>query len=254
MVWSIFKYDNEFITTTREEIKGVPCLKFKPKNSMGLLPTIIYYHGWHSSKEFIKFQAMSIASFGYQLIVPDALYHGERNAIDHDDPQNLDKYLWEIIFQSIKESREFIEMIVKDHEADPGRIGVIGSSMGAFTAGGVFVENTDLKCLVGFNGTFAWKEAIMKDHLPASPKENHLIEQYDPMNNVDKIRGRAISILHGIDDTSVPIETQRIFYNKMSQLYTKNPEKLEMIEHSRINHKVTIGMLEGAITWFKKHL
>lgn len=254
MEWSIFEYDNHFIATTREEINGVPCLKCKPKDAKGLLPTVIYYHGWHSSKEFIKFQAMTIASYGYQLIIPDALYHGERNAIDHDDPQNVERYVWEIIFQSVKESRNFIESVVKDHEADPIRIGVMGSSMGAITAGGIFVENTGLKCLVGFNGTFAWKEAVKRNHLPTSPNYSQLIEYYDPMNNGEKINERAISILHGVDDTSVPIETQKLFYNHMLSLYTEDPSKIELIEYSKIDHRITTGMLERAISWFKKHL
>ena len=73
MVWSIFQYENSFITTTEEEINGVPSLKFKPKGYDGLLPTVIYYHGWHSSKDFKRFEALTIASHGYQVIVPDAL-------------------------------------------------------------------------------------------------------------------------------------------------------------------------------------
>lgn len=254
MEWSIFEYDNNYIAATREVINEIPCLKFRPKDSQGVLPTIIYYHGWHSSKEFMRFQAMTIASFGYQLIVPDALYHGERNAIDHDDPQNIERYLWEIILQSVKESEKLIEEVVKNHEADPERIGVMGSSMGAVTAGGVFVKNSDLKCLVGFNGTFAWQEAIKINHLPKGTRYSHLIESYDPMNNVDKIRERAISILHGVDDTSLPIDTQKLFYDKMLPLYSKNPGKLEFIQYSNIDHRITTGMLERAITWFKEQL
>lgn len=255
MVWSIFQYENSFITTTREEINGVPCLKFKPKDCKGLLPTVIYYHGWHSSKEFKKFQAMVIASFGYQLIVPDALHHGDRDAIDHDNPENLERYLWKIILQSVKESKMFIEAIINDHEADPARVGIMGSSMGAITAGGIFVNNPDLKCLVGFNGTFAWEEAIKRNDLPPNSQDiKELIEYYDPIKNADKIKERVILMLHGVDDTSVPIETQRLFFNKMLPLYTKNPEKLGLIEYPNVNHKITTGMMENAITCFKEHL
>ena len=255
MVWSIFEYENSFITITREEINAVPCLKFEPKGYEGLLPTVIYYHGWHSSKDAKRFEAQVIASNGYQVIVPDALHHGDRDAIDHDNQQNLEIYLWEIILQSVKESKKFIEVIINEHEADSTRIGIMGSSMGAITAGGIFAHNPDVKCLVGFNGIFAWQEAIKINHLPSTSEVNmELIKHYDLMTNGDKIKERAILILHGTEDTSVPIESQRLFFNKMIPLYIKDPNKLEFIEESNVNHRVTTGMLQEAVTWFKKYL
>lgn len=257
MVWSIYEYENDFITSTKEYINGIPCLKFKPNIYNGLLPTVIFYHGWHSSKEFIKFKALIIAANGYQVIVPDALHHGDRNPIDHDDPQNLEKYMWKIILQSVKESKGFIGTIINEHEADPIRIGIAGSSMGAITAGGVFVDNPDVKCLVGFNGAFAWEEFIKRDYLELDSldiDEKELIKYYDPMNNGDRLNKRPILILHGTDDTSVPMESQRLFFDKMIPLYTDNPEKFGFIEENGINHKITIGMMQEAVTWFKKHL
>jgi len=255
MVWSIFQYENSFITTTKEKINGVPCLKFKPKGYKDLLPTVIYYHGWHSSKDFKRFEALIIASHGYQVIVPDALYHGDRDAIDHDVQKNYEKYLWEIILESVKESKDFIKTLVNQHEADPERIGIIGSSMGAISAGGVFVDNPYVKCLVGLNGTFAWHESIKRNSLPSTTDDNKkLISQYDPINRIDKIKERAILILHGVDDNSLPIDGQRIFFNKTLPLYTKNPKNLDFIEVANVNHQLTTGMLEKAIMWFKEHL
>jgi uncharacterized protein len=255
LVWSVFKYENDFITTTREEINGVPCLKLRPKNYKGLLPTVINYHGWHSSKDFKRFEALVIASQGYQVFVPDALHHGDREAIDHDDPENLDKFLWKIVLQSVKESKKFIDQIVNNHEADPERIGVIGDSMGAITAGGVFVENPDLKCLVGLIGSFAWQEAIKLNHLPQTNEENkELIKYYDPMNNGDKIKERAILMLNGTADTSLPIDSQKTFFNRMLPLYEQGTNKLQLIEAVNVNHSITTGMLERAVMWFKENL
>lgn len=255
MGWSIFKYENSFITTTREHINGIPCLKLRPKGFEGLLPTVIFYHGWHSSKDFLRFKALVIASHGYQVILPDALHHGDREAIDHDDPHNLEKYFWKIILQSVTESKGLIEAIVNEHKADPARIALIGSSMGAITAGGVFAHNSNVKCLVGLNGAFAWQECIRRNYLPSvSEEDKKLIEYYDLMNNGDKINKRAILILHGTEDTSVPIESQRLFYKKVSPLYVKNPERLEFIEESGVDHKITIGMMQDAVMWLKKYL
>lgn len=131
----------------------------------------------------------------------------------------------------------------------------MGDSMGAISAGGIFVDNTDLKCLVGVNGTFAWQEAIKRNNLPSTNLEyRELIKYYDPMNNGDKIKERAILILHGEDDTSLPIDNQRLFLNKMLPLYTRYLQNFEFIEVSKVNHRITTGMLEKAIMWFKEHL
>lgn len=255
MVWSIFPYENSYIEATREEINGVPCIKFRPKGFEGLLPTVVNYHGWHSSKDFKRFEAQIIASHGYQVIAPDALHHGDRDAIDHDDPENLDKYLWRIVLQSVEESTKLIEGVISEHQADPARIAVMGTSMGAITAGGVLTANPDIKCLMGFSGAFAWQEAINCNHLPAAASENkELIEAYDLMSNSNKIKDTAILILHGTEDTSLPIDTQRIFYNRMIPLYAEKPEKLSMVEAANVNHHTTTGMLERAVMWLKEQL
>jgi len=234
---------------TEEKAGYIPYLRVNPKEYVGVLPTVIYYHGSHSNKDFIRFQAMSIASFGYQVIVPDALYHGERESIEYNV-----KYIWEIIFKSIQESDVLIKRAIEKHDADPIRIGVMGDSMGAITAGGVFIKHDELKCLAGFNGAFAWQECVKMNVLPSSDLYKDEIELYDPMTHEEKIKDRAISIFHGVGDTSLPIEIQRKFVDRMRPLYTSNKDKLQIIEFSNVNHRVTTSMLENLITWLKANL
>jgi dienelactone hydrolase len=114
MVWNIFEHRNQFINTEKIKINNqIPCLKFTPRDNKGIMPTVIFYHGWHSSKDFQRFKAQILACNGYQVFVPDALHHGERDPIDHDAPEMLDKYLWEIIFQTVRESETLIDLFKK---------------------------------------------------------------------------------------------------------------------------------------------
>lgn len=254
MVWSIFKYENNFVSITKENIKGIPCLKFIPKDAKGLLPTVIYYHGWHSSKEFKRFDASIIATNGYQVIVPDALYHGDRDPINHDNPENF-KYLWEIISQNIKESKGLLKEIINKHNADPEKIGILGESMGAISAAGAFIENSDLKCFVGIHGSYTWQDSINNNELPPVDDNNkEFIELYNPMNNFQKLKGRSLLILHGDADTTFSINTQKSFYKELLPLYKDRSDSLQFIEATNVNHRVTTGMLERAVIWFKEHL
>ena len=255
MSWSIYEYENDFVSITKENIDGIPSLKFRPKGYEGALPTVILYHGWHSSKDFMRFKALIIASNGYQVIAPDALHHGDRDPINHDDPESEKRYLWKIILQTIEESKAFIQAVINEHQVDPMRIGITGSSMGTIAAGGVFIANPNVKCLVGMNGAFDWQELIKRDGAESEySMDKELIEYYDPMNNGDKLNKRPILMLHGQEDTSVPIKCQRSFYSKMMPLYSEDMDKFKLEESSGIDHSITAGMLQEAVTWFKKYL
>ncbi|MCQ4921582.1 hypothetical protein NE686_00670 [Tissierella carlieri] len=90
--------------------------------------------------------------------------------------------------------------------------------------------------------------------LPLSELYKDEIEMYDPMTHEEKIKDRAISIFHGVEDTSIPIKIQRKFVDRIRPIYTNNQEKLQIIEFSNVNHRVTTSMLENLITWLKANL
>jgi dienelactone hydrolase len=200
-----------------------------------------------------------MATYGYQVIVPDALHHGERNPIDHDAPKMLETYLWKIILQNVKESGIIIDSIIEKHDADPHRIGIMGSSMGGFSGAGVFIHNPNLKCFVNFNGSCAWlcTEEIFRQRTQRPFMEESFVadlSQFDPMCNKDKLKERPILMLHGDADSSVPISCQRMFYSEVAPLYKDDPERLKLEEIPRMDHYISTGMLEEGIMWLKKYL
>ncbi len=131
--------------------------------------------------------------------------------------------------------------------------------MGGFTASGAFVKNADLKAMVVFNGSCAWIKADeilrQKYNRPAAESKDILkLSQYDPMKNLETLNGRPILILHGDKDSSVPIDSQRVFYNEAWELYRNEPQRLKFVEMTNMNHYISTGMLEEGIGWFKKYL
>ena len=67
----------------------------------------------------------------------------------------------------MEEAKDLINQCIRFYDADPERIGVIGHSMGGFTAAGVFTYNSCVKTAVILNGSFNWKHSnqILKNKM-----------------------------------------------------------------------------------------
>ena len=91
--------NNENIIEENANIRGIPCIRLVPGWKSKPLPTIVFYHGWSSAKENQRFRGFILSNLGYQVIIPDAIYHGERNPIDYDDPNSAAKYFWGVILK-----------------------------------------------------------------------------------------------------------------------------------------------------------
>lgn len=256
MVYSTRKIENDFINEDRFKVNDIPVLRFKPKTKQKKLPTILYYHGWSSNKEFQRFKANIMAMYGYQVIVPDSKFHGERNSIDFNKEDSMEKYLLKTVYSSIKEAPLIIDFIKGLSLTDQDRISVMGTSMGGFISSGLFFEHQLFKSLVVFNGACAWQKVktfIEENHAERKLEYKEELVKYDPEKNLDMINERPILMLHGDNDTAIPIEVQRYFYKKASEFYN-DKNKIRLIEVPRMNHYISLGMLENAISFNKDYL
>ena len=238
-------------------IKDIPCIILKPKDQNGKLSTIIFYHGWSSSKESQRFRGFILASLGYQVIIPDSIHHGERNPIDYENVDKMRDYFWKTILNNIKESKDIIDKSIDIHNVDPDNVGVMGHSMGGFTAAGAFTHDRRIKTSIILNGSFNW--AMSNEIFLGELGKNITVEEedeiirLDPMNNFDKLLDRSILVLHGGSDDLVAIEPQNEFYRKIKNLY-KNGSKIKLIKYKHMGHFVTTNMMEDAGKWLKTHL
>lgn len=72
---------SDFILEERINIGEIPAILFRPRDKQENIPTIIFYHGWSSSKESQRIRGFILASVGFQVILPDAIYHGDRKSV-----------------------------------------------------------------------------------------------------------------------------------------------------------------------------
>lgn len=250
----------ENINEKKINIGEIPTLVFTPKNDSKLYPTIVFYHGWGSSIEKQRFRGYILSSLGYQVIIPCAIYHGERNPLDHTKAENAGKHFWEIILNNIDEFKSIQDYAINILNTDANRIGVAGNSMGGFTSAGIFTTYQDVKALVVFNGScnFEYSNQIFMEALNISIKDadqnlRARIDKCDPIKNIDAIVNRPILLLHGDSDTLVDVNAQREFFKKLAPIYNSSDD-LRFIEYPKLNHFVTTNMMEEAAVWFNKYL
>lgn len=252
--------ESNFINEERHHIGEIPVIRLVPKGIEGPLPTIIFYHGWSSSKDIQLMRGMILAGFGYQVILPDSINHGERGVLDYGSPKDVVENFWPTILKNLEEYSQIRDYAIENFKADGERLGVSGNSMGGFTASGIFTYNPEIKALAILNGSANWTGAnfIFKELVPGKlpewlKKEEDYISSIDPMNHLDKIVERPILILHGDADSVVDIKSQKDFYKTASSLYSDR-DKIHLVEYNNLNHIVSTNMLEETVKWFKKYI
>lgn len=248
----------QLVSVKRILLSDLPCLYTERTDTDECSGYVILYHGWSSKKENRAFLATVLSQYGYRVILPDAIHHGERGSLDYSDPSVFMDYSWRCVKQNIEESTPLIEAACDLFKTQPSRFALIGESMGGFSAAGAFVRNPDLNSLVCVNGSCAYEKAfeinLTKNAPNPSAEALGLIRAVDPMSHKELLRERPILILHGDSDTTVPLASQQYFMEEIAPLYQKHPERLQMIVSNHCNHHFVIAMVEQAVLWLDRFL
>ncbi len=249
---------NRNIIEEKLNIEEIPVLRFYPSEYSEFkapFPTVFYYHGWSSEKNKQKFIGSILADLGYQVILPDAVNHGERGSFANYN-KALNKFFLPTIMQNLKEFPLIKDYVIKNCSAEENSLAVSGHSMGGYTTAGIFAHNPSLKTAVVFNGACDWQNAILqieKDYDALHIDFDEPTKQADPVENIEQIINRPLFLLHGIKDSLVSYKVQKQFYDKILPLYD-DKSKIKLMSIERMNHYISIQMLEEAVIWFDKEL
>lgn len=250
---------SENVSLYKIQVGDVPALVVRPDDESEKYPTIIWYHGWESDKDSQVFRANILASYGYQVILPDGKHHGERGVLDYEDDHILRKYLLETVLESIDEFSCLYNYIIKNNEVDKDRIALAGHSMGAITAGGIFAHYDEIKTAALFNGTLNWQWLVdnITDYDEQKYEENKkiykMILELSPMGHIERVANRPLIMLNGEGDTNISPVSQKIFYNFACEKYD-DKELIVYNEYPDTNHVITTNMMEDAIKFIKNNL
>lgn len=233
-------------TILEHTIAGLPCIRINPKaRSQGI---VLLYHGWISTIHDYLFLGSIISDWGYTVIIPEIPYHGTRGKLNYFDPNVLQQYYWNVVTQAVEEASHLIDELGDENKL----VAVIGNSAGGFIAAGVFSKYVSVKSGIVMNGSCAWVR--FEEHIcardnrePWISSDKAVVEQLDPIASIDNMRRRALLIVHGTEDTTIPIDSQRDF---MQVAEHKNiRDAIKFVEYAKVNHHITLDMLKEVKGW-----
>ncbi|MEM7676843.1 MAG: hypothetical protein AAF449_12640 [Myxococcota bacterium] len=194
----------------------------KPPPGTPIRATILALHPWQSNRGFALKQFGFLLRYGYQLFIPDA----RSNAfIGNGDSFNA--YLREDL-ADLKRVMQYLE-----ERQDVGTIATYGCAWGGLKAILVAARHPRVRAVISDAGTLHYG-LILVDYMNRMPPEvrrdwnlvnkfidkvrarlqNRLgydIDQFDPRDAVARLN-RPLLIVHGTDDTFVPIQVSEEVY------------------------------------------
>ncbi len=256
------------ITVKKEYINSIPVLHIVKDNLLHEeLPTVIFIHGITSAKEHNLHYAYYLAEKGIRVMLPDCLYHGERQEEITENNQRLQ--LWNIVIMSIQELDTIKSYLLDKGWSKRERIGVAGTSMGAIVTLGALKKYNWIHSAVSLMGSPAYVQfasgqiEYFKDQgLDETFSESELrsilttLEEYDLSMSPQNLKTRPLLFWHGKKDPVVPYGLAFNFYQDVLHVYEEVnlSHQLQFVTDEVADHKVTREGVRAFVQWFETHL
>jgi len=247
-------------------VHGIPVLHLAKKALFDTkLPFVIFMHGFTSAKENNLHYAYLLAEKGFRVVMPEAMYHGDRQG--NMSKEKLALHFWDIVLQSIDEIDLVRQSFLKKELIDPNRIGLVGTSMGGIVTLGSLTRYKWIKAAVSLMGMPYYEKyallqinEIKKSGMKLPLKEEEITELLNKLKQLDlsrqpeKLDRRPLLFWHGKQDPIVPFSYTYDFYERIKPLYEEKPEKLHFIIDEKSGHKVSREGVLKTVEWFSTYL
>lgn len=246
------------IEISTDTFAGIECLHATPAGKQQTpLPTILFWHGFTSSKEVYAYFAVELAKAGFRVVLPDADMHGSR--YNGDAELRLTRF-WDILKSNIDEVKPL--EVALQHLIAEGRFAVAGASMGGMTALGAMARYnhiTSVACMMGSGYFISLSQTLFPPLVATTPEQKKELAEklaplaeYDVSQQLEKLADRPLLIWHGEADEVVPAaESARL--EKALREATLDAQ-LTYITEKGIGHRITPPALSAIAAFFKDHL
>lgn len=229
------------------------------------LPLIIFVHGFESAKENNLHYAYLLAEKGFRVILPEAIFHGQRSIGLSKTEMNL--RFWESVTTTIDELEVIKNYYERENKIDVERIGLAGTSMGGIITLGALTQYKWIKaavCLMGMPYYEQFSQFQLKQlekngvEIPFSEDEKESIfahlRKYDLSLQTEKLAKRPLLFWHGEKDPVVPFSYTYQFFESIKPLYSSEQEKIQFIRDEKADHKVSREGVLRLVDWFNQFL
>jgi fermentation-respiration switch protein FrsA (DUF1100 family) len=232
---------------------------FPTGNALQPLPTIIFYHGFTSSKLVYSYFAVALAQAGFRVVMPDAPEHGAR--FDGDEPRRLRRF-WQILQGSFTEFSSLRDALYRADLVDGNRLAVGGASMGGMTALGIMTQFPDVRsvaCLMGSGYFSTLSRALFPPLDMTSPGQAADLEaliaplaKWDVTAQLARLANRPLFLWHGEEDDVVPAAETR----RLQQALEKSglDGQLTCLWEAGVKHRITPRALDATVDFFTRQL
>lgn len=250
----------------------IPVLLYQRSDLPGPKPAVVYYHGVVQAKEvYLDSHPMTrrLADAGFVVALPDAPGHGERPAgatLVARLRENLPREFCRDIEQARDESSHLFDWLAQRPEVDANRLGVLGVSMGGFTATVVGAHLRERLCAcvaIAGSGGLAACMAATDSIAPGKwgPPDRALdaetqerIARIDPLFYADRYVPLPLLLLHGEQDTWNPVATSQGFFAALQPTYAAHPELARLVIIPDAPHwPPDAAMIDQAVEWLSLH-
>ncbi|WP_405024091.1 alpha/beta fold hydrolase [Ligilactobacillus sp. LYQ139] len=188
-------------------------------------PLVVFYHGWTGRKENNLTQGYEFARQGVRVVMPDALYHGERT--DEKGPLAHEAEFWQIIMQSVKEFPQVVAFYRNARLIQDNQIAVSGLSMGGITTCALLATYDWITTAGCFMGTPCAVDFLhyLLTHVPGMNQVSQeyvnaqvqALEKMDLSHHPERLAGRPVHFWHGLADETVPPQPTLDFIKQVQQ-------------------------------------
>lgn len=248
-------------------VEAIPVLMYHRLDLPLPKPAVLYYHGVMGRKEAHLDGPLTrrLADAGFAMVLPDAPGHGERPAASglmDRLRESLPREFCADIEQAAEEAPGLVEWLSDRPEVDRDRLGVVGHSMGGYTAAVVAARLRErlraavciagcanlAHCMATTDEIGAGKAGPLDRSLDAETRDR--IDRIDPHCHPQGYAPLPLLLVHGERDTWNPSITSQEFATKLRSSYASTPEQLRLVLVPDAPHwPLTRLMAEETVAW-----